>query len=81
MSRAFASGLFLPADDPELQRAWAVFPDRVMAHQGARVEYLGTSFAGSWQHCFRHRCHPRVHRPMYWYVPAARGWVPSMAEY
>lgn len=81
MKRMLTAGLFLLPDDPELQRAWATFPDPVMACHGERLEYLGTVFYDIWRHCFRHRRMPGTHQRLYWHVPASEGWTPSMESY
>jgi hypothetical protein len=44
MSRGLTAGLFLLPDDPELLRAWATFPDRVMGCEGEVVQYLRVVF-------------------------------------
>lgn len=74
------TGLFLPATDPELLRAWATFPDPVMLDQRSeeRLEYMGTSLTdGRWRHVFRHRCVPATQQRQYWQVAASAGWMPE----
>ena len=72
-----AGFVFLPPDDPEIQRAWQAFVDPVLAYQGEVIQYMGTSYRDGWCHTFRHRCHPETHEPLYWHIPAASGWAPE----
>lgn len=76
------TGCFLHATDPELVRAWATFPDPVMADASGEVlEYMGTSRtpAATYRHVFRHRCVPATQQPQRWIVPARQGWTPEEA--
>ena len=69
--------IYLDQDDAELRRAWHTFPDPAMEHYGEEWQYMGTSRRdGTWQHCFRHRCHPRTNARMKVEVAAAASWWP-----
>lgn len=74
--------VMLAPDDPEIQRAWATFPDPILlAYNGEVLQYLGSTgrLGHRWVHEFRHRCHPQTHERRYWHLPATEGWGPAPA--
>ena len=70
--------LQLEHNDPELQRAWQTFPDRVADCHGFTWEYLATELIREqWIHVFIHELHPLELRTVYTRVPAKPGWAPT----
>jgi hypothetical protein len=71
--------LQLEHNDPELQRAWQRFPDRVADCHGFTWEYLATELIHEqWIHVFIHELHPLELRTVYTRVPAKPGWAPTL---
>ena len=70
---------YLLPTDPEMQAAWAQFPDPKMDHQGESLRYMGSSLVvgQGWRHCFRHQADPETHARRYWHIPATTGWHPE----
>ena len=67
--------------DPELERAWATFPDPMMDHQGEQWQYMGTKKGEhGWKHAFRHRCHPETNARVNMEVSATTHWQPTPPE-
>lgn len=68
--------IYLDAEHPELQFAWATFPDPLEKNNGEVWQYMGTSQReGIWTHTFRHRCHPTTNTPLYQHIPASPGFA------
>ncbi len=66
--------------DSELIRAWVELVDPVCLNDGETWQYMASEQHETWQHVFRHRCHPATGEVMFVRVPAAANWSPGWCQ-
>jgi len=67
--------------DSELIRAWVELVDPVCLHEGETWQYMASEKKqNSWQHVFRHRCHPATAEVMFVRVLATADWSPGWCK-